>query len=327
MAKKTLKILVLAGGPSSEHEVSLRTAQMVIKNLNKRKYEASLAMITKDKKWQFYPEKRQIHMGEALKRVTPADFDFVFIAMHGPFGEDGRIQSVLEWAGVPYSGSGIVSSSMAMDKEITNVLYDTHGLRVPNYTVVRKQTGGPFKTKFPVVVKPVNGGSSVGVSIAKNPIELRKAIAHAFKEDDRVMLQEYIKGREITCGILEGSDGRPFALLPTEIIPKVASFFDYKAKYKIGGSLEITPARLSPAKLKEAQTLAIKAHQLLGCRGMSRSDFILKGSKFYILETNTIPGMTETSLLPQAAKALGIEFTNMLDLIIDAGLRRNYSAK
>jgi D-alanine-D-alanine ligase len=148
------------------------------------------------------------------------------------------------------------------------------------------------------------------------------ALKRAFKEGERVMVQRFIKGRELTCGILENAKGDAFALPPTEIIPKAAAFFDYKAKYKIGGSTEITPADLPKSIIKKIQAMALKAHKALGCRGMSRSDFILKGSELFILETNTIPGMTKTSLLPQAAKAAGISFPDMLDLIISAGRRR-----
>ena len=322
MTKRKLKVLVLAGGPSFEHEVSLRTAQMILKNLDPKKYQTSLVIVKKNRKWNFHPDKKHIHMGDALKRLTPVNFDFVFIAMHGPFGEDGRIQAMLEWAGLPYAGSGVVSSAMAMDKEISNILYETHGLRVPRYVILDKHSKIDRPgIGFPIVVKPVNGGSSVGVSIVKNQKELKRAVKVAFKEDYRIMLQEYVKGCELTCGVLEGRDGKPFALPPTEIIPRAASFFDYQAKYKVGGSLEITPARLPKAKIKELQQLALKAHQLLGCRGMSRSDFILKGSTIYILETNTIPGMTETSLLPQAAKSAGIDFSAFLDLMIDVGSR------
>ena len=147
------------------------------------------------------------------------------------------------------------------------------------------------------------------------------ALKKAFKESSRVMVQKYIKGKEFTCGVIEGKDGKSVPLPPTEIIPQSSVFFDYKAKYEKGGSLEITPARLSREKTKEVQLLALKAHRALGCSGMSRSDFILSGSKFYILETNTIPGMTETSLLPQAAAAAGINFLSLIDMMIFSGLR------
>lgn len=318
-----LRILVLGGGPSSEHEISLRTAEMILKNLDPRKYASSLAVIKKNSRWAFNTKREYLHIGDAMKRLTPDNFDFVFIAMHGAFGEDGRAQALLEWTGLPYAGSGILSSAMAMDKEISNILYTINGLHVPPYVIDSKKAQHNLRFGFPVVVKPVNGGSSIGVSIVKTKKEFGKAIKNALREDDRAMIQKYMKGREFTCGVLDDRNGEPFALPPTEIIPQVSSFFDYRAKYKIGGSLEITPPRLPKARIKELQQLALKAHQILGCRGMSRSDFIFKGSTFYILETNTIPGMTETSLLPQAAKAAGIDFPAFLDLMIDSGLRRN----
>ena len=315
--EKRLKIAVLCGGPSSEHDVSLSSGRMVLNNLNKNKYNPALVAIGKDGKWQFNGEKG-IDLGGALQKLKA--YEFVFIAMHGVFGEDGRIQALLEWIGIPYSGSSVLSSGMAMDKEISNECYKMVNLAVPKYSVLRN-----FKTsvKVPVVVKPVDGGSSVGVSIVKSKADLKKAMKKGFRESNRVMVQKFIRGRELTCGVLENKAGKPFALPPTEIIPKTSSFFDYKAKYKAGGSTEITPARLSGVLAKEIQRMALEAHTVLGCGGMSRSDFILKGSKFYILETNTIPGMTQTSLLPQAAKAAGIDFPSLLDLIINAGLRRS----
>ena len=323
MKKIKLKILVLAGGLSSEYKVSLRTAQTIIKNLDVQKYETSLAIIKKDKTWSFYPDVKSVRIEDAVKHLVSSRFDFVFIAIHGFSGEDGRTQALLEWLDMPYAGSGILSSAMAMDKEISNVLYKANGLLVPRYFIFDQHSEiGKINLKLPLVVKPANGGSSIGISIARTKKELMEAINIAFGEDNKIMIQEYIRGREFTCGVLEGRDGKPFVLPPTEIIPKGYSFFDYQAKYKVKGSLEITPARLPMSKFKELQKLALMAHKILECRGMSRSDFILKGSKFYILETNTIPGMTETSLLPKAAKVAGINFPEFLDLIIESGLRR-----
>jgi D-alanine-D-alanine ligase len=315
--KRLLEIAVVCGGPSSEHEVSLNTANMVLKNLDRKKYRPSIVVIRKDGLWAFNAGK-VASIGEALQKLKT--FDFIFIAMHGAFGEDGRFQAILEWIGVPYSGSGVLSSAMAMNKQVSNVLYETSRMNVPRYVVINKNA--EKNLSLPVVIKPAEGGSSVGVSIVKSKKDLRTGLAKAFRESDRVMIQQYIKGREFTCGVLEGKNGKPFALPPTEIIPKSSSFFDYRAKYRVGGSLEITPAQLPKAQAKELQHMAVQAHVLLGCRGMSRSDFMLKGSMFYILETNTIPGMTETSLLPQAARAAGMSFTTMLDVIVKAGLRR-----
>ncbi len=315
--KRPVYVATVCGGQSSEHEVSLKTGLMILKNLDRRKYQPTLVVIEKDGKWNF-GDGKLIDISDAIKRIKR--FDLVFIAIHGAFGEDGRFQALLEWIGIPYTGSHVLSSAMAMDKEISNILYEENGLRMPRYAVVKK--GQRIRLKFPFVIKPANGGSSVGISIAKTGKDLRTGLKKAFREDGRAMIQEYIRGREFTCGVLENKRGKPFALPPTEIIPKTSSFFDYGAKYKVGGSLEITPPRLPKRKIRELQRMALRAHEILGCMGMSRSDFMLKGSAFYILETNTIPGMTQTSLLPQAAKAAGISFPAMLDLIIAAGLRR-----
>lgn len=319
MAKR-LTIAILCGGRSSEHEVSLNTAKMVLKNLDRQRYTPTLVVIQKDERWKFGSSK-PVEIGRALAKLS--SFDFAFIAMHGVFGEDGRIQALLEWIGIPYSGSGVLSSAIAMDKGISNEIYQMIGMKVPNYRIIdRNSQNTGHRFTVPVVVKPVDGGSSVGVSIVKSEKELKKAVKGVLQKNERVMVQQFIKGREFTCGVLENTKGVAVALPPTEIIPRSSKFFDYKAKYKIGGSLEITPAKLPPSMTKKIQVMALKAHRALGCRGMSRSDFILKGSTFSILETNTIPGMTETSLLPQAAKAKGINFPAMLDLIIVAGLRR-----
>lgn len=315
--KRTLNIAVVCGGESSEYEVSLNTGRMVLANLDRRKYRPMLVTIQKNGRWRFGNEKA-IAIGDAIKKLK--HFSLVFVAIHGTFGEDGRLQALLEWVGVPYTGSDVLSSAMAMDKQISNVLYAASGLRVPHYAVIEKDEVTDIK--IPFVIKPVSGGSSVGISIVKSRKDLWPSLRKAFREGQRVMIQEYIRGREFTCGVLESEDGKPFALPPTEIIPKTSSFFDYRAKYRVGGSLEITPPRLPKEKIWELQRLALAAHRILGCRGMSRSDFMLRGSVFYILETNTIPGMTETSLLPQEAKAAGITFSFMLDLIVAASLLR-----
>jgi D-alanine-D-alanine ligase len=317
--KHLLNIAVVCGGQSSEHEISLKTGQMILKNLNRRKYRPTLVIIDKTGKWRF-GDAKAIEIGDAIKKLKR--FDLVFIAIHGAFGEDGHFQALLEWIGIPYTGSGVLSSAMTMDKQISNTLYETNGLRVPRYTVIKKNSKD-IGIKIPFVIKPVDGGSSVGISIVKSRRNLQSGLQKAFREGGRVMIQEYIRGRELTCGVLEDENGKPFALPPTEIIPKTSTFFDYRAKYKVGGSLEITPPRLPRRKIRELQQMALKAHRILGCQGMSRSDFILKGSTLYVLETNTIPGMTEISLLPQAAKAAGIDFPSMLDLIIAAGIRKS----
>jgi D-alanine-D-alanine ligase len=312
---RRLRVLVLCGGPSTEHDVSLRTARMVVQHLDRKKYAPVLGVIGKDGvSWSIGAR----HVPSvAATAVMIKKFDFVFIAMHGAYGEDGRMQALLEWIGVPYSGSGVASSAMAMDKQVSNILYEARGMNVPTFLVVDKEESISFS--LPAVVKPLGGGSSVGVSIVKKKKDLKVAIARALRRGDRVMIQKYIAGREFTCGVIEDAQGKPFALPPTEIIPRSSTFFDYQAKYQRGGSEEITPAKITKSELATLQKLALKAHIALGCKGMSRSDFILSGDRFFILETNTIPGMTETSLLPQAAAVAGISFPKLLDMIINSG--------
>lgn len=316
-----MKVLVVGGGLSSEYEISLKTSQMIVKNLDAAKYDIHLVIIRKDGKWKFGREK-PVDIGTAITKIDRAKYDFVFIALHGIFGEDGRIQALFEWLGLPYSGAGVLASALAMDKQITNIIYTANSFWVPPYIVVDQKGARLNHVSFPVVVKPVDGGSSVGVSIVKTKKGTSAALKKALTYSRRVMIQKYIKGKEITCGVIEDKTGNAFALPPTEIVPRSSSFFDYRAKYAAGGSLEITPARLSAAQIKEVQKLAIRAHCVLGCRGMSRSDFILSGRKFYILETNTIPGMTEASLLPKAAAAAGISFPTLLDMIVSAGYQK-----
>src|SRR5690348_7592200 len=263
-----MRVAVVCGGQSSEHEVSLNTGRMILKNLDRRKYRPTLIVIDKNGKWQFGSIKKNI--GDAIKKLK--DFDFVFIAIHGAFGEDGRFQTLLEKIKTPYSGSGVASSAKAIDKAASNALYEMNGIRVPRYAVIKK--GEAISMKLPLVIKPSDGGSSVGISVVKFEKDLQAGLRKAFRESGHIMVQEYIEGREFTCGILEDEHGKPFALPPTEIVPKTSSFFDYQAKYKAGGSLEITPPNLPKAKIQKIQQLALKAHRLLSCRGMSRSDFI-----------------------------------------------------
>ena len=313
-------IVILSGGPSSEHEVSLHSGEMVARNLNPQKYRIQKVIIRKNGLWQFPGFRKAISLPAALTHLAKRKPDCVFVALHGKFGEDGTIQALLDSAHIRYTGSDIIASALAMDKVVSNIFFEYAGLLVPRYQILEKKNLLRRITR-PVVVKPARGGSSVGVSIVKKKFELAAALRRAFKEDSRVMAQDYIAGREITCGVIE-KNGKPFALVPTEIVPKTSNFFDYTAKYTKGASEEITPALISKSSLKEIQRLAVQAHNILGCRGMSRSDFILQNSRFYILETNTIPGLTATSLLPQGAAAIGINFPKLLDYIVEAALKK-----
>lgn len=308
MNKKTgkkIKVAVLMGGISSETEVSLASGKNVVEALktgnNLLKYTVVPVRVSDPKK--------------LLKQLEKAKPDVIFSVMHGTFGEDGTLQALLDVYGVPYVGSGVLSSALCMDKKISAQLVADAGIVVPkevDRVLALRSLGGAW------VVKPRASGSSVGVTIVKDKKDLAKAIKLASMEGEP-LVQEYISGTELTCGVMEDEEGRAFALPVTEIIPK-SNFFDYKAKYTKGGSEEITPARISPALTREVQRLALLAHKTLGCRHISRSDFILKGQTVYYLETNTCPGMTNTSLVPQAARVAGIDMPTLVHRLLQSTL-------
>jgi D-alanine-D-alanine ligase len=254
--------------------------------------------------------------------------DVAFIAMHGEYGEDGQIQSLLETFGIPYTGSDPIASALAINKQKSSVLFANGGLNIPRSLALKKEDphiefAAIKNFSLPIVIKPANGGSSIGVSVTKRKADLKYAIQKALQHSDEVVAQQYIKGREVTCGVLEINQ-IPIALLPTEIIPNNSSFFDYYSKYNTSGSTEVTPPDLPKETIRKIQSIALEAHKALGCSGMSRTDMILsRGRKIYVLETNTIPGLTETSLLPQQAQKMGINFPKLLEIIINSALGKN----
>jgi D-alanine-D-alanine ligase len=317
MNKKKLKLGVIYGGRSEERDVSLHTAEQVIKFLDKKKYSVVPIEIAKDGSWP-----KTVKLDQLRDRI-----DLAFIAMHGPFGEDGTIQGFFETLGIPYTFSGVLASSLAMDKSRSQQLLSSLAVKVPQsilltrHTVLQNSTTALKEVKNLgkiIIVKPNRLGSSVGVhKIENKPALVIKALKDVLKHDDNVLVQEFITGWEITASVL-GND-QPKALPLIEIIPKAKDsiFYDYAAKYEDGGSDHIIPAKLPKNLTKQIQNTAILAHLSLGCLGVSRSDFIVTANQeVYYLETNTIPGMTSTSLLPQSAAKAGISFTKLLDMII-----------
>jgi D-alanine-D-alanine ligase len=250
--------------------------------------------------------------------------DTALIILHGPFGEDGTVQGLLDLLNIPYQGSGVLGSAVAMNKLVSKQLYQQVGLPVPPYLALKRSdtvdpAGIAARLGLPVVIKPVQGGSSVGMSIVRSEKDLPGAIQKAFAYDTAVLVEAYIDGIEITAGVLGNS--APEALPLIEIIPdKNHEFFDYEAKYTAGVTQEICPARIDAALTEKARTYAVTAHEVLGCRGYSRTDLMLKGHDLFVLETNTIPGMTATSLFPQAAAAVGLPFGQLLDRLIELSL-------
>ncbi|MDI6821198.1 MAG: D-alanine--D-alanine ligase [Patescibacteria group bacterium] len=318
---KKKKVAVLMGGPSTEHETSIKSGKNVLRAINREKYEPIEIFINREGKWPIEPHE-----------VAKSN-DVAFIALHGTYGEDGTIQMILDELKIPYTGSNAAVSALGMNKFLSLRLFRAGGLITPLSFLISKNDFEKTPIKFfefvryylgfPVVVKPNDNGSSIGASIVRNQDELLMAIEEVFKISREALLQNFIKGREVTCGVLDhGFSESAYPLLPTEIIPQVSHFFDYRAKYELNGSFKITPARLPGSILKEIQRVAVKVHKLVGAKGFSRTDMILgEDGKIYVLEVNTIPGLTENCLMLKAAEASGISFSNLIERIIEAALR------
>jgi D-alanine-D-alanine ligase len=311
MTAKKLQIALLAGGKSGERQVSLKGAAEVIKALDPEKYEVK----------QYDPA------ADLAQLAADSDkFDAAFILLHGLFGEDGTMQGFLDLLGIPYQGSGVLGSAIAMDKNLSKILYKNCGLMVPDWIMLQEDAVQQLdidtilkKIGLPLVVKPARQGSSLGMGIARTGEELATAIQKAFQYDTEVMLEQYISGREITVGVL-GNDTLT-ALPLVEIIPdEQYDFFDYEAKYQPGATREICPAEFDEKLTARAQEYGLAAHRALQLRGYSRTDMIVSNDAIYILETNTIPGMTPTSLLPQAAAVAGLSFAELLDRLLELAM-------
>ena len=291
------KVGVLMAGPSTEKRISLKSGHAVCDALKRSGHRVVPVIIKTDKT----PDNIRLLK---FKRI-----DCAFIALHGRFGEDGGIQKILSSLKIPYTGSGVKASALAMDKIASRKIFQRRGLKVPRSRILNKDSYNGINTdsfSFPLVVKPATHGSSIGLSIVSRAKDNNKAIDQAFRFDRRIIIEEYIKGRELTVGILDDK-----AMPVIEIVPK-HKFFDYQAKYKKGLTDYIVPAKLNSAVTRRVKKAALEAHKLLGCFGCSRVDIILnEKNEPFILEVNTIPGLTQTSLLPKAAKELGISFTSL----------------
>ncbi|MDZ4167210.1 MAG: D-alanine--D-alanine ligase [Coriobacteriia bacterium] len=304
----SLSLAVLAGGTSAEREVSLNTGAQVVSALENRGHAVT-----------------QIDSAEDgfIEQLRTGGFDAVFVCLHGRFGEDGTIQGLLELLGLPYVGSGVLASALAMDKVMSKHIFLAEGLQTPAFAVLRADSPVDYATITgslgeKLVVKPVSEGSSVGMSIVHEPGELPAAVARALEHDDTVLVESFVAGAEVTVGVI---GNRELMALPTlEVVPE-HEFYDYESKYVPGMSSHIIPARISENARAECQAVAVAAHRALDCRGMSRTDMIVTAAgEVFVLELNTIPGMTRTSLLPDAARAAGIEFPELCDRLVGLAL-------
>jgi D-alanine-D-alanine ligase len=326
------------GGSSAERKVSLSTGKQILQSLDKSKYsvyaldtlsgEAFLPQVVLQEAGvkQLTAGGSEITTLGGITQTGPGERpDVVFIALHGPGGEDGTVQGLLEVLGIPYTGSGVLASALAMDKAMSKRVLMAEGIKMPAGVVVRRSKplsaqdlGIGSSLPLPVIVKPCRQGSTFGVTVVNNIDELDAALVAGFAYDDTVLVEQMVFGTEITVPILGNSE---LDVLPiVEIVPQ-SGFYDYEAKYTPGATDEIVPARISAALTAEANRIAVRCHEVLGCRGMSRTDMIVTAEgDIYTLEVNTIPGMTPTSLLPRAAEAAGIPFPVLLDRLIGYAL-------
>ena len=302
--RKIGKVVVLAGGPSSEKDISIKSGRAV--------YNA-LRLEGCDVKWL------ELGREDSESRIRNTPFDIAFIALHGRFGEDGTIQKILEEMSVPYTGSGVKASMLALDKITSRRIFEKRGIPVPKYKVLNEQPAKlPKGFSWPVVVKPRKEGSSIGLSLAKDKTEFNRACKKAFNYSDKIIVEAFINGREITVGVLDKK-----ALPVVEILPKRV-FYDFQAKYEDSRTEHKVPAPLPGRVYSKAQTLGLAAHNSLNCRDFSRVDMILGDEeKIYVLEVNSIPGLTERSLLPKAAGAIGMDFGKLCIKLLQLANKRS----
>ena len=341
-----MKVVVLAGGTSTERDVSLSSGSKIYKALKKNGHQAVLldvylgytgedaeSIFEKEEDWAkelggIAEQNPDIEQIKAMRPDGDKNFfgpnvisvcqaaDVVFMALHGENGENGKIQACFDLMGIKYTGTDYVSSAICMDKGLTKDIFSCYQIPTPFGTRVRKGQKQEMEVPFPCIVKACCGGSSVGVSIAWQEAEFEAALAEAFKYDDEVIIEQYIKGREFSVGVMDGK-----ALPVIEIAPLVG-FYDYKNKYQAGSAVETCPAEISEEKTKEMQGYAEKAFKALRLKNYARMDFIMsEKEEIYCLEANTLPGMTPTSLLPQEAAAIGIDFGQLCEKIMEAALR------
>lgn len=302
---KNKKIAVVLGGPSAEREVSLRTGTAIHKALLAQGYDAVII---------------DLDPANFTKQLAEQQIDIVFNAVHGLYGEDGCMQGQLDMLGIKYTGSGVLASSVAMDKIISKRIFLASGIPTPDFIIIEKKEITLCiheilaRFSLPVVIKPPAQGSSVGVEIVKNTSDLQRALLSAFEYADELLVEEFIQGRELTAAVLKTA-AQVQALPLVEIAPH-SGVYDYTSKYTVGATDYLVPAPLEENIAAKIQDMAKQAFCVLGCKGVARADIMLSGSQAYVLEINTVPGMTETSLVPKAAAAIGMSFEQLCEQIL-----------
>jgi len=338
-----LRVLVLMGGPSTEHDVSLVSGTGVVRAMDPKRYNVHPVLISKDGYWTWssrelspYQKENfsvnyfkmlegasmQHHKAPALSELP--DCDIAFLALHGKWGEDGHVQALLEHWKIPYTGCGMLASALAMDKIKSKEIYQAYGVPTPEFRVLERAlfkgdqlVAAADSLGFPLVIKDPIGGSSIGMGIARDLEDAGKICADLFVHSSRLLLERFVAGEEASCGFIEGQPPLP----PTEMRMTTREYFDFEAKYN-GECQEVTPAEFSSERTAAIQELVRKAHYALGCDGYSRTDVRIDSQgHLWALETNTLPGMTPSSLLPQQAACIGLNYSQLIDVIIDTSLR------
>jgi D-alanine-D-alanine ligase len=327
---KRVRVAVLLGGRSSEHDISLASARSVLEALDPERYDTVTVEIGRDGRWELGAGESSVAetlpVPTARVPATLGEVDVVFPVLHGPFGEDGTVQGLLELAGVPYVGAGVLGSSLAMDKDVFKAVMRDRGIPVTRNITVR-QGGKPHKNPFgfPVFVKPARLGSSVGISKANDEQELAAAVALAFEHDEKVLVEEFVDGVEVECGVL--GNERPEASIPGEIVSHGfggADWYDYSAKYDEGGMDLVIPPRLDEATIERVQELAVRSFVAGECEGMARVDFFVKpDGEVLVNELNTIPGFTATSVYAKLFAASGVPYPELVDRLVQLALERH----
>lgn len=320
---ENMNIAIFTGGDSSEYVISMKSAEQVSKWLKSAGHNCYLVEVKGDK-WTVFAGKKRLPLDRNSfsfqnngERIT---FDFIWNTIHGTPGEDGKLQGYFDIMGIPYSSSNLLSSALTFNKYTCNSFLKQHKVLAPEAVLIRKGVETDLESVaelvgLPCFVKPNNGGSSFGITKVVRLEELEPALGKAMHEDNEAIVERYIKGTEVTCGLMRGGDG--FTLFPiTEIVTK-NEFFDYEAKYTKGKSEEITPARIDNDMTKRCQDMAMEIYNLTDCSGIIRIDFIIKGNQVYFLELNSIPGMSEESIIPQQVLSMGLKMESVLQQVIE----------
>jgi D-alanine-D-alanine ligase len=308
-----VRVAVLSGGRSSEHDVSLSSGEAVRAGLAEGGHEVLDVRLSRQGRWLFEGNPLSLEPGAGLLGA-----EAVFPVLHGPFGEDGTVQGLLELLDVPYVGAGVMASAVSMDKAVFKDLMASHGIPQIEYVAVRE--GMPVALAPPAFVKPARLGSSVGISKASSEADLDAALVHAFEHDPVALVERCSEGLEVECSVLGHRD--PVASQPGEIVLANADWYDYEAKYEPGGMELVVPARIPDAQLEEVRRLAVEAFKIVNCSGMARVDFFVEDGRVLVNELNTIPGFTSTSVYAKLFEASGVPYVELLDRLLALALER-----